>query len=289
MKKCLVCGSNYASQLTCCPVCGTKTVKINGFASYAPSLVQQESGFKVAAFSHLVSLEDKNFWFCVRNRLIIWALRKYCPTFQSFMEIGCGTGFVLSGINDAFPQTKIYGSEIFPAGLAFAAERVPKSNLMQMDARQIPFVDEFDAIGAFDVLEHIQEDKQVLFQMHQALKSSGILVITVPQHSWLWSSVDDRACHVRRYSAEELHNKVETSGFQILRSTSFVSILLPALWISRLAKRNSQLEREATAELKISPLLNRILKAILAIELPMIRAGINFPLGGSRLLVAKKL
>ena len=42
------------------------------------------------------------------------------------------------------------------------------AEFMQMDAREIPFVDEFDAIGAFDVLEHIDEDETVLEQMFRA-------------------------------------------------------------------------------------------------------------------------
>jgi len=95
------------------------------------------------------------------------------PGVPLFLEIGCGTGHVLSGVARAYPGTKIYGSELFPAGLAFAAEREPAADFMQMDARHIPFIDEFDVIGAFDVLEHIKEDEQVLAQMYSALKPGG--------------------------------------------------------------------------------------------------------------------
>src|SRR5690606_22871969 len=116
-----------------------------------------------------------------------------------FLEIGCGTGFVLSGVADAFPAVRLFGSEIFTAGLEFAARRQPSVNFMQMDARSLPFLDEFDVIGAFDVLEHIVEDGQVLAQMREALKPNGIILLTVPQHEWLWSPVDEFACHVRRY------------------------------------------------------------------------------------------
>ena len=108
---------------------------------------------------------------------------------------------------------------------------------MQMDARNIPFVDEFDAIGAFDVLEHIEEDEQVLAQMHDALNHADVVLLTVPQHAWLWSLVDDYSCHVRRYSAKELHGKVRVAGFEILLSTSFVSSLLPIMLASRLGTK----------------------------------------------------
>lgn len=261
----------------------------DGFPAYAPALMQDGNGFKVTAFAELANFEAGYFWFRARNRLIIWALGKYYPEFQSFLEIGCGTGYVMSGLVSAFPEIPFHGSEIFTAGLAFAATRQPSINFMQMDARHIPFVDEFDAIGAFDVLEHIEEDEQVLIQIYAALKQCGIMLLTVPQHTWLWSHVDGYACHVRRYSAKELHAKVEGAGFKILRSTSFVSSLLPALLFSRFARSYYKKDVDTTTEFRISPRINKILEIILGVEIALIRNGVNFPLGGSRLIVAKKL
>jgi len=253
-------------------------------------MAHEGGGFKANYFADLAGLEAAHFWFRVRNRLIIWALGEYCPEFLSFLEIGCGTGYVLSGMAEAYPRAQFYGSEIFTAGLAFAAARKPTINFMQMDARNIPFVDEFDAIGAFDVLEHIAEDKQVLAQMHNALKLRGIVLLTVPQHAWLWSYVDDYACHVRRYSAKELHGKLETAGFEILRSTSFISSLLPAMLASRWVQKLSPVEdADPTAELRISPWLNYLFEKMVGAEVAMIQRGVNFPLGGSRLTIARKV
>jgi SAM-dependent methyltransferase len=289
VKKCYACDTTYPSSNTCCPVCNVEPHKQEGFTAYAPALAQEEGGFKAAYFADLARLEAGNFWFRARNRLILWALGKYCQHFHSFLEVGCGTGYVLSGIAKAYPSVQLYGSEIFTAGLAFAAAREPNINFMQMDARRIPFVDEFDVIGAFDALEHIEEDEQVLLQMHEALKSRGVMLLTVPQHAWLWSHVDDYACHVRRYSAKELHAKVDRAGFDIVRSTSFVASLLPVMWASRIAHKVSKKEFDATAELRISPWLNRMFEAILDAEVRMIRNGVNFPMGGSLLIVARKL
>ena len=41
------------------------------------------------------------------------------------LEIGCDTGFVLSGIEEKIPFAKLNGCEIFTDGLAFAAKRLP--------------------------------------------------------------------------------------------------------------------------------------------------------------------
>lgn len=290
MKKCLACGTLFPSMETGCQSCNWKPELRDGFTAYAPALSQAGDGFKTTYFAELAPLEADYFWFRARNRLIIWALRKYARGLQSFLEIGCGTGYVLSGLADAFSGVRFHGSEIFTAGLAYAVSRQPTINFMQMDARQIPFVDEFDAIGAFDVLEHIQEDEQVLLQMREALKPGGIMLLTVPQHAWLWSPVDDYACHVRRYSAKELHAKVAGVGFEILRSTSFVSILLPAMMGSRLLQNKVSREKfDAAAELKISPWLNSIFYLLLRAELALVKLGFSLPLGGSRLLVARKI
>lgn len=290
MKKCLACSATFPSADSCCLVCGSGPEMQEGFLAYAPALAQGGGGFKAAYFVDLARLEAGHFWFRARNRLIIWALGKYCPEFRSFLEIGCGTGYVLSGIANAYPGAQLHGSEIFTAGLTLAAARQPSIDFMQMDGRHIPFVEEFDSIGAFDVLEHIEEDEQVLRQMHGALKPGGIILLTVPQHAWLWSPVDDYACHIRRYSAKEIHAKVEGAGFEILRSTSFVSSLLPAMFASRLLQKASTKKyADPTAELRISAWLNGLFEKMLDAELAVIRYGINFPVGGSRLIVARKI
>ncbi|MFQ3219018.1 MAG: SAM-dependent methyltransferase [Congregibacter sp.] len=290
MKRCLFCNACYNAESTACLSCGGTPKFVDGFCAYAPELAQGGGGFKEEFFAELANFEDNNFWFRSRNRLITWALGKYCHNFDSFLEIGCGTGYVLSGVAQVFPDKKTTGSEIFATGLGFAAKRLPDTNLIQMDARNIPFSQEFDVVGAFDVLEHIEEDERVLAQVYNTLKPNGYAVLTVPQHPWLWSKADVHACHVRRYTKSALHRKFEAAGFKIMRSSSFVSLLLPSMAISRLLVRNKKAENfNPLAEFKMAPWMNKTFFNILSIELAAIKAGINFPVGGSRLIVAKKI
>jgi SAM-dependent methyltransferase len=246
-------------------------------------------GFKTHYFKELAELEAGNFWFRSRNRIILWALHRYAPAMKSFLEIGCGTGFVISGISKRFPEVKLFGSEYSEEGLAYARRRVPNAEFMQMDARCIPYESELDAIGAFDVLEHIEEDEAVLQQIYKALKPDGFVFITVPQHRWLWSGVDEYACHVRRYDADELHEKFFMAGFEVIQSASFVSMLLPAMYLSRLLNRKKMnVSMDAMIELRINPLLNKTFEWFLNVELALMRIGISLPVGGSILLVAHK-
>jgi len=237
----------------------------------------------------LAKLEDTNFWFRARNDLIIWAFNAYKPNAHSFLEVGCGTGFVLSGIAKAYSDMVLNGSEIFLDGLSYAIERVPTASFMQMDARRIPFLEEFDTIGAFDVLEHIDEDEVVLTQLYKALKPNGVLLLTVPQHPWLWSAADEYACHMRRYKAKELFDKIRRSGFKVLRTSSFVSLLLPAMLLSRFKRHQLNADYDAIAELSLPRILNDLFLFVMRLECWLIRLGLNFPIGGSRLLIAKKV
>jgi SAM-dependent methyltransferase len=259
-----------------------------GFPAFAPELAQAGSGYDASNFAELAELESRNFWFVARNRLITWALGRYFPGARRLLEAGCGTGFVLSGIAAAVPALEITGSEVAAAGLAVAARRVPAARLVQMDARRIPFVEEFDVACAFDVIEHIEDDGAVLSALRRAVTPGGGLLLTVPQHPFLWSEFDVRARHVRRYRAAELRAKVAGAGWEVVRMTSFVTLLLPLMMASRLAGRKARAEYDPLAELKISPGLNWGLEKLLGIERQLIRAGLSLPAGGSLLVVARR-
>jgi len=126
--------------------------------AWAPELSQVGTGLNDGAFALIAEYAASHFWFQSRNALIVWALTRYFPGFASFLEIGCGTGVVLASVRTAFPHAALTGTEVSPTGLTVAASRVPGARLQQMDGRYLPFEEEFDVIGAFDVLEHIPED-----------------------------------------------------------------------------------------------------------------------------------
>ena len=283
MKICIKCGNKIENEDWQCPHCRYTPQKIEGFNCFAPEFAQSNDGFNVESFSELFHLEDINFWFTSRNELITWFIKKYFPKAENLLEIGCGTGFVLSGIERAFPNMTLFGSEIYSQGLALAKKRLKTVELFQIDARDIPFENEFDVIGAFDVLEHIDEDIKVIKEMYKATKPQGGIIITVPQHQFLWSKADEEACHVRRYTKKDLTAKIEEAGFKIISVTSFVTFLFPLMLISRLTRK------EQSGELKINGSINAIFKKIMNIERLFITHGVNMPFGGSLLIIAKKV
>jgi SAM-dependent methyltransferase len=287
MKRCLACEALFESAHWTCPTCGYRPALRDEIHQFTEGPPDADAGFKPEYFARLADIEESNFWFRARNELIQWALRNYFPDAKSFLEVGCGTGFVLAGIHEKFPRMRLAGSEIFADGLAIAKARVPNSELYQMDARRISFEREFDVVGAFDVLEHVIEDENVMAQMFNAALPGGGLLVTVPQHRFLWSASDQYAMHQRRYNRDELSRKVEGAGFHVERITSFNSLLLPLMIWSRMRRKRDH-DLQPSREFEIGSTLNKALESVLSVERMAIRRGISFPAGGSLLLVGRK-
>lgn len=262
---------------------------VDGIACYAPEMIGAETGYDPAGHAELARLEADNWWFTSRNQLIIDALTRFFPGARSFLEIGCGTAFVLSGIHAALPGTRLAGTELFLSGLAEAARRLPTAFLAQMDARRIPFRETFSVVGAFDVIEHIETDDEVLQQVRQALEPGGGLMLTVPQHEWLWSLADEQAHHVRRYTNASLRKVVTEAGFEVLWTSSFVSFLVAPMAAARLLGDDSKRREDPYIDFRISPRTNSALEAVAGLERKALRRGWTLPVGGSRILVARKV
>lgn len=256
--------------------------------AFAPMLAAQNDGFNPETFERYAAVEAGHFWFVGRNGILQDRMGRHFPDARTILEIGCGTGFVLASTRRIYPEAQLSGSDIFTEGLTYAKQRVPSATLFQMDACQIPYRDEFDMIGAFDVLEHIDDDEGALGQIYGACKPGGGLILTVPQHRWLWSSTDDYAHHKRRYTRAELLDKVRRAGFRVEYAGSFVSLLLPAMLASRLLQKSAQAEDQMDAGFKIGRLANSLLSVVMKVERWLIAHGLSFPVGGSLLLVARK-
>ena len=286
MNKCPRCATCFEGNTFSCPQCHFAPAHEDRIECFALDFDQASTGFPPDAFDRLYDVEENSFWFQARNKLILWAMNRYFPNAENFMEIGCGTGFVLNAVANQRPGMNVVGTELFLSGLRFARKRLgDRARMIQMDARKIPFDAEFDVVGAFDVLEHIEKDEDVLVQMRNAVKPGGGVIITVPQHVWLWSSLDVIAKHERRYSKGELVEKMEKAGLKCIYATSFVSLPVPLMLASRLRKMDLN---KAQAELSLPWILDRIIRGVMLLERTAIRCGLRFPVGGSLLVVGRR-
>ncbi len=243
-------------------------------------------GYDARHFARLFGLEDRSFWFRGRGDLITWALDRYFPDARSHLEIGCGNGYMLNRTRRVHPDWRLVGTELYDEGLDKARLRMPEGvELRRLDATRLPYDEEFDTAGAYDVIEHIDLAGVVLDGLYRAVRPGGGLIVTVPQHRWLWSEADVAAHHVKRYTRGELYGELTAAGFRVEHVTSFVSLLLPAMVASRLAGRGAG---NVEDELGMPAPLNAMAYAVMRAEAALVRAGLSLPAGGSLLAVARK-
>jgi SAM-dependent methyltransferase len=135
-------------------------VLIEGIRCYDPDQAHGCPDYPEEGLTDLLAVEDGHFWFESRNRMLRELLRLYLPRSGGrtrFLEIGCGTGFVLRMLAE-IPGLEVSGSEIHLSGVKMAARRVPGVEVFQMDALRMEFAQSYEAIGLFDVLEHLDAD-----------------------------------------------------------------------------------------------------------------------------------
>lgn len=255
---------------------------------FAPALADTVSGFDPVLFATLQEIEAAHFWFVARNELIVGLANRFFPSAQYYLEIGCGNGAVLRALAHSRRWKRLVGSDLHPAGLKYARKRLPPEvELVQMDARQIPAASAFDLTGAFDIVEHVAEDEAVLSALRGATAAGGGTIIAVPQHPWLWSRSDEIGHHQRRYRLGELEAKLARNGFEVMFSTSFTVVLLPLLALSRLKARVASDDVDVEREVAPGSALNALLTAIMRAEIRLTLAGLRWPIGGSRIVVAR--
>src|ERR1044072_2835484 len=142
---------------------------IDGIKCYAPELARNNEFFPEEYMHHLYKIENEHFWYRSRNRVIKGLFKKFIGSknVSKIMEIGCGNGFILKGLSQ-FKNYHLSGADIHIEGLKYSRERLPGVEFIQVDATRLPFEGEFDAIGAFDVIEHIDDDVAVIRNVHKA-------------------------------------------------------------------------------------------------------------------------
>jgi SAM-dependent methyltransferase len=80
----------------------------------------------------------------------------------------------------------------------------------------LPFPDRsFDAVLAFEVTEHVEDDLGLLAEMARVTRPGGMLLLSTPVHATLWSPLDAACGHVRRDEPDVLFGKVRGAGFEI--------------------------------------------------------------------------
>ena len=122
----------------------------------------------------------------------------------------------------------------------------------------------YDLVGAFDVIEHIDDDRAALASIATKLKPGGTFLMTVPAHQWMWTAHDTVNHHKRRYSKRNLKQLIETSPLKLDRLGYFNSLLFPLAVAERTASKLRGKD-DADVKLPVAP-LNAALETVFAAE-----------------------
>jgi 2-polyprenyl-3-methyl-5-hydroxy-6-metoxy-1,4-benzoquinol methylase len=251
------------------------------------------SAFDAAGIQRLLAAEDRHFWFRARNETIAALARgviRDLPNGFRILEVGCGSGNVLRVLQTlAADRGQVEGLEMSPEAADVARARTGLSVTNGYVSDLDPHA-KYDVIAAFDVLEHIADDAQVLIQMRERIVPTGRLILTVPAHQSLWSPFDVASGHVRRYSMRTLTRALQASGFQIEYATYFMSVLFPPMWLRRrlLPSEKRDMGALLDSEFQIVPGLNRIAYEVLRREAVATSRRWRLPIGTSLAAIARR-
>jgi SAM-dependent methyltransferase len=233
------------------------------------------------------NLEGFHWWFVGRRKLLEFLLSSVGIQKDSLViDIGCGVGSNLRHFRSMCSRLIGIDSEIY--SLSLAKKRLSAVPLVNGDLTNLPFkASSIDLIIATDILEHLDEDKKGIKEIHRTLKWEGKAIFTVPAFEFLWGIQDIVGMHKRRYSKKELIRKVEMEGFKVLRSSYFNFFLFPPILIMRRMIHLLGLKVKSENEIN-SPFMNFFLRTIFSIE-PHLLQYFSFPFGVSIFCVAKKM
>jgi SAM-dependent methyltransferase len=145
------------------------------------------------------------------NRYLLNTVRRYAPPQARVLDFGAGGGqFAAPLVGMGLNVTALEPDQLLQQRLRAQGLRAVGSTEELPDAS-------FDYIYTLNVLEHIEDDAAALRSLHAKLIAGGKLLIYVPAFPVLYTSMDAKVGHVRRYTRHTLMNRVTAAGFRIDR------------------------------------------------------------------------
>ena len=93
------------------------------------------------------------------------------------LEVGCSSGWFLRDARRAFPNALLIGSDYVRGPLTKLGKELPDLPLMQFDLTKCPLPDAcVDACVALNVLEHIEDDRAAVREIHRVLSPGGVAI-----------------------------------------------------------------------------------------------------------------
>lgn len=238
-------------------------------------------------YARLAEYEQRYWWHQGRIEIIRtymkWASRNM-PS-SAILNVGCGTGGTIDMLEKFGTVDNVDTSD---DAISFA-NNLGYRNITKVDDVNLPFKDKaYDIVGAFDVLEHIEDHRSALAEWKRVLKDDGAIVITVPAYQWLWSGHDVAMHHWRRYTMKSLIALATEAGLRPERKSYAISFSLPLVAGFRLAGKI--LDRGTDSDASFVPVpgaINKLFTAFLKAEAKLHNT-FSLPAGSSLITILRK-
>lgn len=146
------------------------------------------------------------------------------------LEVGCGGGGMVRALKSYRPDLEVLGCDLSRSATRVAGDRSRDVDFAVANAYRLPYANgSLAAYVMFDVLEHVDDPRQVLLEAHRLLAPEGVLHMFVPCEGELhtlhgllaklgWQAKELFGGHIQRFTLPDLKQLLASVGFSDARS-----------------------------------------------------------------------
>ena len=249
-----------------------------------------EVGFDPHYFPTLAAVEREHYWFASRRQVVRDVLRAAVPDLahRALFDLGCGTGGLLRFLADS--GIALAGAcDAYPESLAIA-RRLVEAPLVLVDEGRFPPLGPGTACWASSTCSSTSTTTSARCATLLGPRARGSPRADGAGAPFLFDEMDTLAHHRRRYRRPSCGQSCETPASRCGGSSHFMAPIVPLVavrWLVRAASRGRRSAERRRMELRVVPGLNGLMRAVLALERPLVRAG-RLPFGSSLIAVAAR-
>jgi SAM-dependent methyltransferase len=237
-------------------------------------------------YQKLFQIEDRFWWYEALRRLTVRAIEQYHSEVHSILDAGCGTGGLLSGLEERFADARIVGFDLSSDAMEFSRRRglnrLLRSSITDIGLRS----ESFDVVVCHDVLSQRVEPRRALDELTRVLRPGGLLILNTSALECLRTAHDRYISDGRRFTRGELVDLAAGGGLDVVRASYWNALLLPAIMAMRMA-RNFGNRRVQSALPAGVPYWNGLLRRVIWLETQWLSSH-TLPIGMSVFCVARK-
>lgn len=207
-----------------------------------------------------------NHWYYwSKSRAVLKILNTMNP--KTILDIGAGSGFFSQFLLD-----NSSAQEAWCVDINYEKNSDILHNNKPIHFRQSIEQSDADLVLLMDVLEHVENDVNLLKEYYEKVPKGTKFLISVPAFQFLWSDHDVFLGHYRRYTLKSCKKIIQNAGLSVTDCCYFYGIVFPLCAILRLSQRIKIFKKSsAKSQLKKhNSIINIILKLLCKIELPII-------------------